>query len=122
MAHSFADHFSRVATDYASYRPRYPEALFTWLAGLPARRELAWDCGAGSGQATIGLLPYFTRIVATDASAALLANDGESMGLVEVVSGLQAARASARPATGTNRCVVRIRFSLAGQGDPGGLM
>ena len=74
MAHSFADHFSRVATDYASYRPRYPEDLFIWLAGLPARRELAWDCAAGSGQATVGLLPHFLRIVATDASAALLAS------------------------------------------------
>jgi SAM-dependent methyltransferase len=74
MAHSFADHFSRVATDYATYRPRYPEPLFAWLAGLPARRELAWDCGAGSGQATVGLLPHFARIVATDASAALLAS------------------------------------------------
>jgi SAM-dependent methyltransferase len=73
MVHSFADHFSRVATDYASYRPRYPEALFAWLAGLAPRRELAWDCGAGSGQATVGLVPHFARVVATDASGALLA-------------------------------------------------
>ena len=74
MSRSFADHFSRVAPGYASYRPRYPEALFAYLAALPARRELAWDCAAGSGQATVGLLPYFLRIVATDASAVLLAS------------------------------------------------
>jgi SAM-dependent methyltransferase len=74
MPHPFADHFSRVATEYASYRPRYPEALFAYLAKLPTRRGLAWDCAAGSGQATVGLLPHFLRIVATDASAALLAS------------------------------------------------
>ena len=73
MAHSFADHFSRVATDYASYRPRYPKDLFAWLAGLPARRELAWDCAAGSGQATVGriaFLPDGSRMVSASAFAA----------------------------------------------------
>ena len=71
---SFSDHFSRVAGDYASYRPRYPAVLFSFLARLPARRELAWDCAAGSGQATVGLLPHFARVIATDASAAALAS------------------------------------------------
>jgi hypothetical protein len=42
MAHSFADYFSRVASDYASYRPRYPDALFAWLARLPARLTADW--------------------------------------------------------------------------------
>ncbi|HEX3234953.1 MAG TPA: class I SAM-dependent methyltransferase [Gemmatimonadales bacterium] len=74
MVGSFPDHFSRVAGGYASYRPRYPEALFSFLARLPARRELAWDCAAGSGQATVGLVPHFDRVIATDASAALLAS------------------------------------------------
>lgn len=70
---SFPDHFSRLASGYASYRPLYPDALFAWLATLPARHLLAWDCGAGSGQATLGLVPYFDRVLATDASAAQLA-------------------------------------------------
>lgn len=46
---SFKDHFSARASDYARYRPRYPEALFEFLAALAPARETAWDCGTGSG-------------------------------------------------------------------------
>jgi SAM-dependent methyltransferase len=69
---SYADHFSRLAPAYASCRPAYPDELFTYLAGLVARRDLAWDCAAGSGQATLPLARRFRRVVATDASAAML--------------------------------------------------
>ncbi len=67
------DYFSGVAAAYASCRPAYPAALFDYLATLPARRELAWDCGAGSGQASVPLAARFQRVVATDSSAAQLA-------------------------------------------------
>lgn len=67
-----ADHFSRVASAYASCRPGYPERLFDYLAGLVSRHELAWDCAAGSGQATIPLARRFRRVMATDISAAML--------------------------------------------------
>ena len=70
MARRFPDHFSPVAAEYASYRPVYPEGLFAWLASLARRRVLAWDCAAGSGQATAGLAPFFDRVVGTDASEA----------------------------------------------------
>jgi SAM-dependent methyltransferase len=68
----YADHFSRLASAYASCRPRYPEELFEYLTGLVERHELAWDCAAGSGQATIPLARTFQRVLATDASAAML--------------------------------------------------
>ena len=68
----FADHFSRLAPAYASCRPRYPAELFSYLGGLLDRHELAWDCAAGSGQATIPLAGIFGRVLATDASAAML--------------------------------------------------
>ena len=68
----YADHFSRLAPAYAACRPGYPEELFTYLAGLAPSRELAWDCAAGSGQATIPLARRFRRVVATDISAAML--------------------------------------------------
>lgn len=71
---SFKDHFSGHAADYASSRPGYPAALFTYLAGLPARRELAWDCGTGNGQAAVRLADAFARVVASDASAGQLAH------------------------------------------------
>ena len=69
---SYADHFSRLAPAYASCRPGYPEGLFDYLAGLVSRRDLAWDCAAGSGQATIPLARRFNRVIATDVSAAML--------------------------------------------------
>lgn len=70
---SFPDHFSGVAGEYAEHRPRYPDRLFAWLAGLAPGRELAWDCATGSGQAAIGLAGHFDRVIATDASAAQIA-------------------------------------------------
>lgn len=64
----FVDHFSSVASEYAVYRPRYPGEIFSRLADLVDRHDLAWDCGTGSGQAAVGLAEYFDRVVATDAS------------------------------------------------------
>ncbi len=87
-----ADHFSAVAGAYAECRPTYPAVLFDYLASLPARRELAWDCGAGSGQATVSLASRFRRVVATDISAAQL---------------------SAAPARGT------VEYRVAGAGESG---
>lgn len=66
------DHFSRDPRAYAAFRPHYPPALFRWLAGLVARRDVAWDCATGTGQAAAGLAEHFTRVVATDLSAAQL--------------------------------------------------
>lgn len=66
---TFKDYFSGHAAAYARYRPDYPAELFRLLASLCDEHERAWDCGTGSGQAAHGLLPYFARIVATDASA-----------------------------------------------------
>lgn len=68
------DHFSKVATNYASFRPSYPDELFDWLASVAPQRRLAWDCGAGSGQATIALAARFERVLGTDISAAQLAS------------------------------------------------
>jgi SAM-dependent methyltransferase len=69
---SDADHFSRVAPAYATCRPGYPAALFEYLAGLAVEREVAWDCAAGSGQATLPLTREFRRVIATDISPAML--------------------------------------------------
>jgi SAM-dependent methyltransferase len=68
----FKDHFSRDSSAYARFRPRYPAELFRWLATLPARRDLAWDCATGSGQAATMVAPHFRRVAASDASVAQL--------------------------------------------------
>jgi SAM-dependent methyltransferase len=69
----FEDHFSQLAREYARYRPEYPPELFTWLASISPRRELAWDCGTGNGQAARRLVGEFKRVIATDASAQQIA-------------------------------------------------
>ncbi len=53
---------------YAAARPHYPEALFEWIAATCHSRGAAWDCATGSGQAAIGLAPYFQTVYATDIS------------------------------------------------------
>jgi ubiquinone/menaquinone biosynthesis C-methylase UbiE len=65
----FKDHFSRVASQYAEFRPRYPQALFDYLADVAPSRTLVWDCACGSGQATLDLAQRFASVMATDASA-----------------------------------------------------
>ncbi len=71
---SFKDHFSKQATDYAKYRPNYPEALFAYLASLVPEHELAWDCGTGNGQTACSLAPHFEKVIATDPSVKQIAN------------------------------------------------
>jgi SAM-dependent methyltransferase len=69
---SRGDHFSAVAEAYASRRPRYPDQLFAYLSTLCPQRDVAWDCAAGSGQASIPLAHSFQRVIATDLSPAML--------------------------------------------------
>lgn len=69
----FKDHFSHVATDYATHRPTYPSALVDLLARLAPARRLTWDAGCGSGQLSVLLADRFERVWATDASSDQLA-------------------------------------------------
>lgn len=69
VGRDFADHFSSHAATYRAFRPRYPAALFHWLAVTAPGTALAWDAGTGNGQVATGLVQRFARVVATDASA-----------------------------------------------------
>jgi SAM-dependent methyltransferase len=70
---SFKDHFSTQSALYRAARPRYAPALFAWLAQQAPSRRLAWDAGCGTGQASISLAAEFEQVVATDPSAAQIA-------------------------------------------------
>jgi len=70
----FKDHFSKQAADYAKFRPRYPQEMFEYLGRIAPSRQCAWDCGAGNGQAAVGLAAVFDRVIATDASKKQIAN------------------------------------------------
>jgi len=65
----FKDHFSRLAAQYAEFRPRYPGGLFDFLAKVSPSKARAWDCACGSGQATTDLAERFDSVIGTDASA-----------------------------------------------------
>lgn len=65
---TFADHFSVASENYAKFRPRYPDALFDFLADAAPARDAAWDAGTGTGQAAVGLARLFTHVTATDPS------------------------------------------------------
>lgn len=65
----FRDHFSGHASTYAAARPGYPEEMFSWLAGLVAEHNFAWDAATGNGQAARALAKYFNLVHASDASA-----------------------------------------------------
>ena len=70
---TFKDHFSVTATGYAAHRPVYPRAVAEALAARSPGRSLVWDAGCGSGQLSAVLAEVFDQVVATDASAAQIA-------------------------------------------------
>jgi SAM-dependent methyltransferase len=73
-AAGFSDHFSGHAATYATYRPKYPAALFHWLAVTAPGTAQAWDAGTGNGQVAHGLVTRFARVHGTDASAEQIRN------------------------------------------------
>jgi ubiquinone/menaquinone biosynthesis C-methylase UbiE len=68
------DLFGDQAGSYARHRPTYPERLFHQLAALAPSRQVAWDCGTGSGQSARSLARHFGAVVATDSSRRQLAH------------------------------------------------
>lgn len=62
------DLFSTGSQRYQQARPSYPTSVIQTLLKHLNARDLAWDCGAGSGQFTQVMAPYFEYVVATDLS------------------------------------------------------
>lgn len=71
---SFKDHFSSHADLYAQARPRYPDALFAWIAANAPAHDGVWDACCGNGQASIALADHFERVIATDPSSQQIGN------------------------------------------------
>lgn len=63
------DLFSSGSQLYQLARPSYPASLIQEILKHVATPQFARDCGAGSGQLTQLLAPYFDAVVATDISA-----------------------------------------------------
>jgi len=88
---STSDLFGDRALEYARHRPTYPDALFAHLEQLVPRHELAWDCGAGSGQTARSLARRFASVVATDTSPRQLASAATEARIRRVVAAAEAA-------------------------------
>jgi len=73
--------FAEASHAYAAARPRYPAALFEWIAGQCERRGRAWDCATGNGQAAHGLKPWFERVCASDVSLEQVARATPARGI-----------------------------------------
>ena len=99
----FHDHFSTLADAYARHRPRYPAALFDFLAELAPAKECAWDCATGNGQAAEGLARHFRRVVATDASERQIA---AAIGANNIAYRVAPAEASGLPDAAADVCAV----------------
>jgi SAM-dependent methyltransferase len=87
----FKDLFSRQSSDYARYRPGYPDGLFDALAERAPGRRLAWDCGTGSGQAACALARRFDTVIATDPSRGQLASAAGCPGVAYAIGGAERA-------------------------------
>jgi ubiquinone/menaquinone biosynthesis C-methylase UbiE len=72
-AGGFHNYFGPQADRYREFRPRYPAALFHYLAVAGGGTRLAWDCATGNGQAAVRLAERFARVIATDPSDAMIA-------------------------------------------------
>ena len=57
-----ADLFIKQAEQYAEGRPSYPPELFEFIASKTPSHDLAWDVGAGSGQAAQSV-SFFSRSI-----------------------------------------------------------
>lgn len=58
--------FNMDSNHYFKNRPRYPKELYQLIHKSSKDHQIAWDCACGNGQAAIDLVPYFSRIEATD--------------------------------------------------------
>lgn len=68
------DNFSTQSSDYAKFRPIYPQELVNYLINLTETHENCWDCGTGNGQLAVKLAEHFDLVYATDISQKQLSN------------------------------------------------
>ncbi len=66
------DLFSKQSDLYARYRPSYPSELFDHILSFVNKKDTAWDCATGNGQAAAVLAEHFKKVMATDISQAQL--------------------------------------------------
>jgi ubiquinone/menaquinone biosynthesis C-methylase UbiE len=90
MSTEFKDLFSHGSDDYSRYRPTYPPELFAWLSDQLPDATAVWDCGCGTGQASLLLAEQFPHVNATDPSAKQLENSAQHERIVYSIATAEA--------------------------------
>ena len=80
------DYFSNHASDYARYRPTYPDELFDYLYEQVPNHDTAWDCATGNGQIAVRLAERFAYVYATDLSEQQLAQAPQQPNIIYQVA------------------------------------
>lgn len=62
------DYFSTQARNYARFRPVYPDEMYQFIFKHLREKQIAWDCGTGSGQVAGNLADHFKTVYASDIS------------------------------------------------------
>lgn len=63
------NYFTSGSQEYASFRPRYPDALGEFLSSVSPMADQALDCACGNGQLSVVLAKAFREVTAIDSSA-----------------------------------------------------
>src|SRR5258708_18049028 len=81
------DLFSSHASQYAAFRPTYPEELYNFVFGQVKNFDTAWDAGTGNGQVARDLSRKFKKVFATDISEKQIENATRAENIFYSVSG-----------------------------------
>jgi SAM-dependent methyltransferase len=68
------DNFSHNSSNYAQFRPTYPDEVFTFLNTILTGNKRVWECATGTGQLAGKLVNLFDEVYATDLSENQLKN------------------------------------------------
>lgn len=68
------DYFSGHSKLYATFRPTYPDDLYSFIFKHIKNFDAAWDCATGNGQVAQVLSKHFKQVEATDLSQQQLDN------------------------------------------------
>lgn len=81
------DLFSQHASQYAQFRPVYPQELYDFIFSHVKQFGCAWDAGTGNGQAANELAKKFKTVLATDISTTQLDHAGRRDNIQYSVAG-----------------------------------
>lgn len=68
------DNFSKMAVEYAAYRPEYPKEIIDYIVSFATHKKQALDIATGNGQLAKKLAKHFEQVAAIDISEKQLKN------------------------------------------------